>query len=255
MRPVQDHAKIWRYFRLPAFMEMLMHSALFQARVTEFDDPLEGAFGYRSVKFSDQVVQYLDPPRDRTYRSFSRVPDPDAPLVEVQPLKVEDVIYEARQHVCVTCWYEHDATESYAMWRVYGADSFAVAVETTVGALRRALSDAPNVVVGGVEYSALPNAINSVQELFFHKRPEFSNEREIRSVALYPERITGPVVIQSLQPEVLDELLGSVIVAPQMRATMVNTLRGIIQGIFRGNDRHFDSNRLRQSSLDAEQLP
>lgn len=232
-----------------------MHSALFQTRVSEFDDPMEGAFGYRAIEIADDVIQYLDPPRDRTVYAFRRNPKPDDPIVTIHPLKIEDAIREARAHTCVTCWYEHDANESYAMWRVYGADAFAVAVETTVGALRGALANAGNVVVGGVEYAPLPARVESLHELFFHKRPEFASEREIRSVQVFLDRIPGAVQIHALSPEQLDALLAQVIVAPQMRETMVNTLRALIQGSFNGSGRHFDAARLRRSNMDAEQLP
>ncbi len=204
-----------------------MHSALFQTRADYFEDALEGAFGYRASALSEDLITYLDPPRDRTVHVYRRNPPPGAPAIEIHAVKKEDVIQEARLHAAVTCWYEHDEHESYAMWRVYGNDSFAVAVSTTVGALRACFGGAGNVVIGGVDYTPLPPNINSIPEMFFHKRPEFSYEREIRSVQIFPDRVTGAVQLQTLPIGAMDALLQNVIAAPGMRETSVNTIRGL----------------------------
>ncbi len=236
-------------------MEMLMHFALFQTRVSEFEDPLEGAYGFKNVVLSDELHEYLETPRDRKIYGYRRNPKPDDPIVEFGPATTEAAIRKARLHTAVTCWYEHDESESYAMWRIYGADSFAVAIETTVGALRSALAASANVAIGGVEYTTLPQKLDTIHELFFHKRPEFATEREIRSVQVFPQVLSGPVHLQALSAQQIDGLLASVIVAPGMRETMRNTLLALIVGLLQGQGLTFDPARFRRSSLDSERLP
>jgi len=60
--------------RLAPFIEMIMHFALFQTRVSEFDDPLEGAYGYRATTIHPDIVDFLDPPVAMTYHVFERPP-------------------------------------------------------------------------------------------------------------------------------------------------------------------------------------
>jgi hypothetical protein len=255
MRLVPDDTPIWRYMRLAPFIEMIMNFALFQTRVSEFDDPLEGAYGYREAVIRPDVIQSLDPPQRMTYHIYSRQPRPDDSMVTAHPVTPEDTIREARLRSCVTCWYHHDQTESYAMWRVYGSDSFAVAIETTVGALRNAFSASANAVIGGVEYSPLPSEVNSVHELFFHKRPEFATEREIRSVHVFQERLPGAAVPQRLSAPQMNILLSRIIAAPGMRETMYNSLRSLVAALFEGQGITFNVDRFQRSALDNDQLP
>lgn len=251
MITVADETVIWRYMRLGPFIEMIMTQGLYQTRVSEFEDKLEGAYGFRNCNLSDEVIAYLDPPRIRTARiSFD---NPRSSGITLEPVRIEDVIRQARRHTCVTCWYAHEGLESYAMWRVYGSDSFAVAVESTVGALRAAFGILESVRIGSVEYAPLPSRIDNVHELFFHKRKEYHSEREVRSVQVFPQSI-GAVHVQAMGGALLDAILEGVIVAPGMRDTMINSLRMMISATFQANGLHFEPSRVRKSVLDSDLL-
>jgi hypothetical protein len=141
------------------------------------------------------------------------------------------------------------------MWRIYGEDAFAVAIETTVGALRAVFGNGTNVAIGGVEYTRLPTHIDFAHELFFHKRPEFESEREVRSVQVFPDRIAGKVQLQAVAPSVMDGLLSGIVAAPGMRGTMYRSLQALVVALLAGQGRVFEAHRFRRSTLDEEQLP
>lgn len=135
MIEVPNETVLWRYMRLPQFIEMIMTSALYQTSVEMFDDPAEGAYGYVNTTIAPEVIAALKPPPEVRF-VYKR--DQGA-VIEQLPLTKEAPLFEARKKTCVTCWYWHEGVESYAMWKVYGGGDFAVAIETTAGRSARRL--------------------------------------------------------------------------------------------------------------------
>ncbi|HEY8314297.1 MAG TPA: hypothetical protein VIG51_08970 [Candidatus Baltobacteraceae bacterium] len=98
MRNVADETRIWRYMRFAPFMETLMYFALFQTRVSEFEDPLEGAYGFKDAVLPGELHKYLDKPRDTKINAYRRDPRADDPNVEFGPATTEAAIRKARLH-------------------------------------------------------------------------------------------------------------------------------------------------------------
>jgi hypothetical protein len=250
---VSDGTRILRYIRLPQFIEMLMTRSLFQISVEKFDDPAEGSYGWKSVEFAPAIVsQYTPTAGTRHYTIFQRDADPNAPVVEQLTATTPQIISAARQRAAVTCWYEFDGRESYGMWKNYGGE-FAVAIESTVGDLRRVFAGMANVTVAGVSYCRLLEKISSVDTLFFHKREEFKDEYEIRSVQLFNEPFGG-VVAQSLDLSQLNSLMRTITLSPAMRSTMEQSLASLIYGIFNAESRTY-SGVINRSRMNYEPLP
>jgi len=243
---VADETTIWRYMRLGPFLEMLVQGALFQTRVDAFADGSEGAYGYASVKLDPSVVQVLNVSPRRFYDSNG--------VQHFIPAKNAELIREARRHAVVTCWFKHPGYESYAMWRIYGSDDYAVAIATTVGALRDALQRRGEVRVGEVAYEPLPSVIPDIFTLFFHKRHEYKSEQEIRSIQVSLNPVPEPYQMQSLDPLQLDALLNKIVVAPRMRQTMYDTVLQSIQSRFTALGLTFDPGRMQRSSLEQDLL-
>jgi hypothetical protein len=242
---IPDETPIWRYIPLGPFLELLMNSALFQTSVRVFEDGAEGAYGYKATRIDDSVPRslLLEPSRYM-----------DASGLRQLPFKTPDVIKAARERTAVTCWFKHSGTESYGMWRIYGRDPFAVAIATSVGALRSILAGQTTTRVGAVAYRPLPAVVQDAHTLFFHKREEYQAEQEIRSIYVSQQPLDGRFLMWPLAPEQLDALLSKIIVAPAMRPTMYDTLLAVVKGKFESLGLAFDSSRMTPSSLDRDVL-
>lgn len=239
---LSDDTELWRYMALGPFLAMLTSQALYQTRVDAFEDASEGAYGYKNAEliavatalrmearaYSDNEGDYLLPPRK------------------------EEIIRAARASTAVTCWFRHSVHESFPMWRIYARDTFGVAVVTTLGALRQVFEGAENVRIGGVAYEPLPAAVRDVHTLFFHKRAEYSDEREIRSVNVVEQPFTDRYPSISMSPATMDLLIRRVVAAPSMHNTMFKSLLKIIQTQFSLEGLIFDPDRLCHSTLDGD---
>lgn len=242
---VDDDTPIWRYMRLGPFLEMCMSNGLFQTRVDALADASEGAYGYKDSEFAIQLPASLGVKPLAVYGATGPS--------YVQPRK-RDVIIAARRHTVVTCWFRHDNNESFGMWRVYGGDEFAVAISTTVGALRAAFSESANVRIASVAYSPMPIHINDAHTLFFHKRKEYIHENEIRSVQVFASPVPERYHLGLLSAEQMDALFATIVAAPGMRPTMFKSLLSLVKAQFASRELSFDDSRLRHSDLDNDLL-
>jgi hypothetical protein len=112
--------------------------------------------------------------------------DPDFPLNEKgsvleQRGRLAVVAYDA---TCINSWVR-SPVEPVAMWTIFGGGSEGVAVRTTAGRLRRAITDVRSftiATVGYVDYAVTPiNELNMLAP-YFHKRLSFEHEHEVRAV-------------------------------------------------------------------------
>jgi hypothetical protein len=225
---------------LGPFLSMLTSQALFQTRVDAFKDASEGAYGYKNSDLT-RVASALKLP----WRTFS---DNEGEYRE--PPEKEEIIRVARARTAVTCWFR--GFESFSMWQIYARDHFGVAVVTTLGALRQAFENAENVVIGEVTYDRLPPVVADTHKLFFHKRAEYRDECEIRSVNVLPDPITDPHPMITLPPNTIDSLFANVVAAPGMQNTMFSSLLRILQTQFSALGLTFNGDRLRHSDLDDD---
>ena len=91
----------------------------------------------------------------------------------------------------VSCWRAGQA-ESMAMWDLYGKGSVTVAVKTTIGNLKKAISESPRQIflaeVKYIDWSLAPFDNNSLV-MCFRKDSSYEHEKEIRAVIWDVERI------------------------------------------------------------------
>lgn len=159
--------KLWRYIDLAKFVSLLDSGALWLARSDTFRDQSEGRFP------SEMRVAI-----EKAYQSFDD--KADSPI---------NSACDFQEYLCrnayVSCWHKN-VDENMVMWELYGRDSNAVAVQTTVEKLESNIS---KVESGGLEFH-LKNVLYSRAEdvkgnlnysaTFFIKRPHFSFEQEAR---------------------------------------------------------------------------
>jgi hypothetical protein len=90
--------------------------------------------------------------------------------------------------------------------------------------------------------------------LFFHKRGEFRDEREIRSVQIFDQPLNEPVFDQKLSLDDRNALMRRIILAPDSRQTFVNAVKQLVHSVFAyGNGRY--TGQICGSSLDEDLIP
>jgi hypothetical protein len=222
-----DDTRLWRYMKLNSFLELLS-GHLIQTRIDVLNDAAEGAYGYQQISFAP-------PLRDGERNN-------------------EDVIRAARTRVAATYWFEFEERESHGMWNVYGRTGESVAIETTVGALRGLLGREGQVRIERMRYEPMKGEIDDIATLFFHKRREYKEEREIRSVQVFKEPLKDTIVDQRLSLDDLNTLVKRIILAPDSRQTFIDAVKHIVESVF-AFDRKTFSGEICGSALDEDLVP
>lgn len=153
-----DTSRIWRYMGFTKFVSLLLTKAIYFPRIDQFEDRLEGV-----------------------------LPE----LVRGQFGQSMNIWFEGnKKRLFVSCWHLN-TIESVLMWKAYSSGEPLVAIESTVGALRRILQDLPDAyVIGQVNYIDLDSStytdtrdgnVNIVVQAY-HKRAYFASESEFRIV-------------------------------------------------------------------------
>lgn len=224
---------IWRYMKLNSFLELLS-GHLVQTRLDMLHDAAEGAFGHRNISFAPAVLERLGFDDGRA----------DA----------AEAIRRARTHAAATYWFEFEERESSGMWNVYGRSGESVAIETTVGALGEVLSRDGETRIERMRYEPMAGTIEHIHTLFFHKRREYKDEREIRSVQVFDRPMEEPIVDQQISLDDLNALVKCIILAPDSRQTFVDAVHRIVESVFAYERKTF-SGEIRSSALDRDLVP
>jgi hypothetical protein len=194
---VPPEAKLWRYMSFAKFMNMLMLDQLHFHVASGFNDDFEGT-----------VPEAVKEVMEEEYAEAAENGDfPENGLEEHKKLigVLRDITY-------LSCWH-NKGHESAAMWSKYGNEDGAVAIESSVRNLRRALTPTEHQVhIGKVEYTIFnedyreeseddlsdvdPDELNpkflltneeaNVFSSFLYKRKSFDYEDEIRAIIQNP---------------------------------------------------------------------
>lgn len=181
-----DDNDIWRQTSLAHFLTMLRGKKNVLPHVSKWEDPFEGIIfkaRYRDER-GDEV------PAERLYSGFFG-----------------------------QCWTEIDA-DNELMWHARSADGYGVCLKTKIGMLKSALlgngyenvEQCPAVVIGEIQYKKKSSIVNLIKEmgrrhksdvklgrlsengaisLFYLKRDDFSNEKEVRVMVNIGHRCRG----------------------------------------------------------------
>ena len=158
---LEDSQKLWRYMDLPKFISMVAKKSLWLARADTFRDRHEGRFPDVMRKIIDQAYDSFD------IKEKSLVKDAD---------DFQDYLLK---NTFISCWHK-TFDENMVMWEIYGRDSNAVAVQTTVDNLKNSI-DASKIngyclQMKNVRYQKASEITDVLpyEECFFRKRPHFS---------------------------------------------------------------------------------
>lgn len=217
-----DDTLLWRHMKLNSFLELLS-GHLIQTRIDVLNDAAEGAYGHKHIRLFNGA--------DTT-----------------------EAIRKARTKVAATYWFEFEERESYGMWNVYGRSGESVAIETSVGVLRELLGREGEVRIERMRYEPMRGEIDDIATLFFHKRREYKEEREIRSVQVFKEPLKDTIVDQRLSLDDLNTLIRRIILAPDSRQTFIEAVKHIVESVFSFDHKRF-TGEICGSSLDEDLVP
>jgi hypothetical protein len=155
-----DEVKIWRYISIEKLRLLLTDKALYFRRADLFDDTLEGILPGGTVKaIKDELP---------------------AGIAQI----LTGVHNANRGYMFVSCWHGN-SSESAAMWDLYANRQAGIAIETTVGNLRTAITAKETFILSKVEYVEHANHANGdgdVYKSMFIKNKPYSHEQEVRLV-------------------------------------------------------------------------
>jgi hypothetical protein len=161
-----DDTTLWRYMGLAQFLLLLETGSLWLRRADQFEDPLEGTL-------TDAEMEYL-----RSHDAAS----PDHQLSIFEGYLGATRLMRATAYA--SCW-RADEGESMAMWGIYGKGGVTVAIKTTVGNLKQAISESlRRIFLGKVNYVNWRSAYfgNSPLGMCFRKDSSYDYEKEVRAV-------------------------------------------------------------------------
>lgn len=245
-----DDGQLWRYMDPGKFISLLVRNELFFVRV----GVLAAAADFFEAAFPQ--VNYDHP--ERQAEALARSVDlPENPpefveLIRQYGLDLQNLVQDSdivRRIVYVLCWHAI-SFESAAMWKIYLQGNEGVAIQSTVGRLKRALLPAPGEQeIQPVRYydPETEQVPHDILELPLWKRISFRHEQEVRAFFMDPYADqTYPTVTTTgaYVPCDVDTLIERVFVAP----TSPDFFREAVQRVVHV----FGLNRsVQRSSLDA----
>lgn len=164
---LDEGLRLWRYMDLARLVSLLETKAIWLARADTFRDKHEG-------RFPDEMRTLAE----KAYESFP--PDDPSPVKNV-----EDFQDYLLKNTFISCWHKN-IDENMAMWEIYGRDTNAVAVQTTVGRIRDGTDSSDlnghSLLLQPVVYQRAEDVLGVLlyEDCFFRKRPHFAFEQEVR---------------------------------------------------------------------------
>jgi hypothetical protein len=218
-----DETVIWRYMNLEGFLALVCGGKLHLSRLDCLDDPWEGTWPKSTVE------------RWRSPRMGSKV----RLLLDKDWLK---------QKLFVSCWHD-SAHESAALWAMYSGRA-GIAVKSTIGKLKTALTDARTFYIGSVTYLDFErddySRFGTLGSVVI-KRKSFEHEREVRVIRSEPKR--DLLDTRSLQFDCnISDLIDEVYLSPKCDDWLVPHVK-VLLGKF-----GFGAVPVRKSDLYAERI-
>ena len=159
--PENPDTIIWKYMDLSKFLDILISGKMFMSRSDKFEDQYEGTFSEPTFeeikKISENNPKFLD-----YYKSH-------------------------RENVVISSWHTNEY-ESFAMWQIFTKNNEGLAIQSTIGRLKEALSLERNFeqYIGEVNYIDYKKELIPFDDVFFpflFKRKSFQYENEIRVIS------------------------------------------------------------------------
>ena len=159
--PDDDNIIVWKYLDLSKFLEMLLSNRLFMSRSDKFEDQYEGTFS------------------EPTYEEIKKI--------AANNPKFLNYYKKHREKVVISSWHINEY-ESFAMWQIFTKNNEGLAIQSTVGRLKKALATERKTIqhIGQVNYIDYKKELIPFDDSFFpflFKRKSFQYEREVRIIS------------------------------------------------------------------------
>lgn len=156
-----DNLVVWKYLDLSKFLDMLLSQKLFMSRSDKFEDQYEGTFS------------------EPTFEEIKKI--------AANNPKFLDYYKSHREKVMISSWHANEY-ESFAMWQIFTKNNEGLAIQSTIGRLKKALEVEKHIMqyIGEVNYIDYKKEYIPFEDTFFpflFKRKSFQYEREIRIIS------------------------------------------------------------------------
>lgn len=215
--------KIYRYMDLAKFLSLIHQKSLFFAKASSFEDGLEGMPTELDGFMGSGVAEMLELTVNNLWPGLSNLSVEDLASKEREhdvakakfdertietifgPQRIEDYanyssLFESvAQWVDVSCWHmDVGASESMAMWKIYGAGSAAVCVESTLRDVLNSMRIPQDMDlfadrVSYLDFESDFIGVDDPLKVFFHKSNYYDYEKELRFI-LYSSNALDPRV-------------------------------------------------------------
>lgn len=154
---VQGNPTVWRFMNLARFESILRDEAIYFAKPSTFEDPLEGSFSKFDLNETEENGETLE---------YTR-----ADMKEIQ------------SYSAISCWHINEY-ESAGMWNLYlSGEKDGVAIKTDYYSLINSIKDLRyRIFSGNVQYIDFHTDMTSknIYDTLFFKRKSFNHENELR---------------------------------------------------------------------------
>ena len=159
--PQDDDTIIWKYLDLSKFLDLLLSKRLFMSRSDKFEDQYEGTFS------------------EPTYEEIKQIGSADQDFLNTYK--------QRRKNIVINSWHINEY-ESFAMWQIFTKNHEGLAIQSTVGRLKKALAEERKLAqyIGEVHYIDYKKEYIPFENTFFpflYKRKSFQYEKEVRIIS------------------------------------------------------------------------
>lgn len=159
--PEDDQTIVWKYLDLSKFLDLLLSRQLFMSRSDKFEDQYEGTFS------------------EPTYEEIKKIAENNPRFL--------DYYKSHREKIVISSWHINEY-ESFAMWQIFTKNNEGLAIQSTLGRLKKALSSEKRIeqYIGEVNYIDYKKEYIPFEDTFFpflFKRKSFQYEREVRIIS------------------------------------------------------------------------
>ena len=233
---------------LGKFISLLSTESLYFACTCEFDDPYEGLLPRSHIEAeSTGIVQPFV-----NQMLFLRSQFPTQPANSDQLKAFDNALNnfvssvprlrkEVSKGFGVSCWHKSEH-ESEAMWKLYSASGYGIAIESTIGQLQTSLNNAKGVIIDSVRYMDFdkdPIEKGHKHYGLFIKRKSFEHEKELRATIRLPQAGKGISVKCDL-----DTLISCIHLSPFAPAYLKDVVESICLGNIRKFQKHIIPSKL-----------
>jgi len=231
---LKDDVKIWRYMDFTKLVSLIDSKKIYLSRADKLGDKFEGSFSKLNVK--KRPIIYGD----------------NTLLIK----NLESIHKNLPRWVYLNCWNISNG-ESAAMWKLYSRYGYGIAIQSTIGRLKKCFDNAEQILtISKVRYVSYKDFFIPEGNLlapFFHKRRSYTHERELRVAHMLDFEKGGDVDL-SLEtppgifiPIDIELLIKRIYVAPETS----NWVKELINSILNKYNYKF---KLKQSSLDDDPI-